>query len=147
MAGDSPGNQTLADLKREATLSKSEKRSKQTVKSKAKKTAKAVWRSNKVMTEELFEGMNWTRISVSGPTDPRWNPYKLYCQICKGNISIYGRGAKELLRHQSTKRHLRKDQRWRYEHLSIQDPVTGTIQHPVRGKDGKLLTPYELELE
>ena len=44
-------------------------------------------------------------------------------------------------------RHLRRDQRWRYEHLSVEDPVTKTIRHNVRDKKGKLLTPHELELE
>ena len=99
------------------------------------------------MREELFEGIAWTRTFVSGPIDPKWNPYKFYCQTCKGNISMYGRGVKEILRHHSTEHHLRKDQRWRYEHLSVEDPVTGTIRHHVRGSYGKLLTPYELELE
>ena len=99
------------------------------------------------MKEAYFKGMEWTKTFVSGPVDPRWNPYKFYCQICKGNISIYGRGAREILRHHSTERHLRKDQRWRYEHLAIEYPVIGRIKHHVRGKDGRLLTPYELQLE
>ena len=147
MAGDSPGAQTLAGLKREAAASKSRKRSKRPDKAKSRKSTKAVWRSNKVMREELFEGMNWTRTFVSGPMDPRWSPYNFYCQICKGNVSIYGRGAKEILRHHSTERHLRRDHWWRYEYLSVEDPVTGTVRLNVRGKDGRLLTPYELELE
>ena len=54
---------------------------------------------------------------------------------------------KKILRHHATERHLRKDQRWRYEHLSVEDPVTGTIRHHVRGRDGKLQTPYQLEME
>ena len=37
--------------------------------------------------------------------------------------------------------------RWRYDYLSVEDPVTGTVRHNVKGKDGRLLTPYELELE
>ena len=141
MAGDCPGAQTLAELKREAALRKGKKSSKRSSKTESKRLTKAVWRSNKVMREELFEGMNWTRTFVSGPMDPVWNPYKLYCQICKGNVSIYGRGAKEILRHHSTERHLRRDQRWWYERLSVEDPVTGTMRHNVRGKNGRLLTP------
>ena len=82
-----------------------------------------------------------------GPVDPRWNLYKFYCQICKANISIYGKGAREILRHYATEKHLRKDQRWRYEYLYQVDPVTRAKIHQVRGKDGKLLTPYQLELE
>ena len=60
---------------------------------------------------------------------------------------IYGRGLKEILRHHATERHLRKDQRWRYEHSVIEDPVTHVVRHYVRGKDMKLLTPLELEVE
>ena len=96
------------------------------------------------MREEYFKGMDWTRTFVSGPLDPKWNPYKFYCQICKGNISIYGRGPREILRHHATELHLRKDQRWRYEYLAIEDPVTEVIRHQVRGKDGKVLTPRQL---
>ena len=99
------------------------------------------------MREEHFEGMSWTRTFVSGPMDPKWSRYKFYCQICKGNVSIYGRGVKEILRHYATERHLRKDQRWRYEYMGIEDPVTKTIRHKVRGRDGKILSPYDLELE
>ena len=66
---------------------------------------------------------------------------------CKANIPIYGKGAREILRHHSTGKHLRKDQRWRYEYLYKTDPVTKTRIHQVRGKDGKVLSPYQLELE
>ena len=99
------------------------------------------------MKEAYFKGMEWTRTFVSGPVDPRWNPYKFYCQICKSNVSIYGKRAREILRHHSTEKHLRKDQRWRYEHLYEVDPVTKAKIHQVRRKDGKILTPYQLELE
>ena len=71
----------------------------------------------------------------------------LYCQICKGSVSIYGNGAREILRHYATEKHLRKDQRWRYEHLSTVDLVTKTVQHQVRGNDDKVLTPFQLQLE
>ena len=81
------------------------------------------------------------------PMDPRWNPYKFYCQICKGNVSIYGRGVKEILRHHSTERHLRKDQRWRYEHLAVEDPLTKVVHHQVRDGEGQLLTPNDLQKE
>ena len=62
-------------------------------------------------------------------------------------VSIYGEGAREILRHIATERHLSKDQLWRYEHLGIEDPVTKTLRHQIRGKDGKVLTPCQLELE
>ena len=62
-------------------------------------------------------------------------------------MSIYGKGAREILRHYATEKHLRKDQRWRYEHLLTVDQLTKTVQHQVRGKDGEVLTPYQRELE
>ena len=51
------------------------------------------------------------------------------------------------MRHHSSKKHLRKDQRWRYEYFYKDDPVTKTENHQVRSRDGKLLSPYQLELE
>ena len=49
--------------------------------------------------------------------------------------------------HHATERHLRKDQHWRYEHLAVEDPVTHVVHHHVRGRDGKLFSPLELEAE
>ena len=43
--------------------------------------------------------------------------------------------------------HLRKDQRWRFEYLSKVDPIIRKTIHQVKGKDGKVLTPYQLDLE
>ena len=143
----SPGSQTLAALKEEAQRDQQSKGRKTKVPSKPRTARRRVTRSCKIMKEEYFEGMAWTKTFVSGPVDPKWNKYKFYCQICKGNVSIFGKGAREILRHYSTEKHLRKDQRWRYEHLSTVDPLTNAVQHQVRGKDGKVLTPYQLELE
>ena len=53
----------------------------------------------------------------------------------------------EILRHHRTEKHLRKDQRWRYEHLKRIDPVTLQTQHMVRGRNGKLLSKIELAKE
>ena len=148
---ESPGAQTLAGLKAEAIAERTKPaKSKKARKTPARKVGTSkhqVPRGCKIMKESYFKGMEWTKTFVSGPVDPRWNPYKFYCQICKGNISIYGRGAREIFCHHQSERHLRKDQRWRYEHLSVEDPVTGTVRHHVRGRDGKLLTPYQLEQE
>ena len=143
----SPVSQTLAALKEEALRDQQSKGRKTKVPSKPRTTRRRVTRSCKIMKEEFFEGMAWTKTFVSGPVDPKWNKYKFYCQICKGNVSIFGEGAREILRHYSTEKHLRKDQRWRYEHLSTIDPLTNAVQHQVRGKDGKDLMPYQLELE
>ena len=143
----SPDRQTLTDLKLDAIKDKGKSRTNITVRPKPKRSRRAVWKSSKIMCEEMFEGVTWTRLFVSGLMDPRWNPYKFYCQSCKGNISIHVRGAKKILHHHSTERHLRKDQRRRYEHLAIDDPVTKTIRHQVRGRDGKILWPYDLGSE
>ena len=75
------------------------------------------------------------------------NKHKIYCQICKCNVSIRAKGPKEILRHYATKRHLRKDQRWRYEHLTIEDLLTKRLRYQVRGRDGKVLSNYQLQLE
>ena len=150
-AVSSPGAQTLAALKAEAIKDKAKtsrsQRGRFTTSARGTGTRRKVTRSCKIMKEAYFKGMEWTRTFVSGPMDPRWNPYKFYCQICKANISIYGKGAREILRHHTSEKHLRKDQRWRYEYLYRIDPVTKTKIHQVRGKDGKLLSPYELEFE
>ena len=144
---ESPGNQTLAELKQEAAKTKGKGQKKPAPKVKPKNPRKAVARSSRILRDEMLDGMAWTRTFVSGPMDPKWNPYKFYCQICKGNISIYGRGAKEILRHHSTERHLRKDQRWRYEHLTVEDPVTKVIHHHVRDSKGLILSPKDLRRE
>ena len=145
----SPGAQTLAALKAEAIKDKAKtSRSQQgrfTTSARGTGTRRKVTRSCKIMKEAYFKGMEWTRTFVSGPMDPRWNPYKFDNKIA--NISIYGKGAREILRHHFSEKHLRKDQRWRYEYLYRIDPVTKTKIHQVRGKDGKLLSPYELEFE
>ena len=141
---ESPEAQTLASLKAVALQDQQSKRRKTKAPKKPPTTRRRVARACKIMKEEYFEGMAWTRTFVTGPLDPRWNPYKFFCQICKGNVSIYGKGAREILRHYATERHLRKDQRWRYEHLGVEDPITKTIHHQVRGKDGKVLTTYQL---
>ena len=149
---DSPGLQTLAALKKEAVADRQQKKRFTKTKGKGQSgrgTSARVktTRTCKVMKEVYFRGMEWTRTFVSGPVDPKWNKYKFYCQICKANISIYSKGAREILRHHSTEKHLRKDQRWRYEYLYKLDPCTNTRIPQVRGKDGKLLTPYELAIE
>ena len=145
----SPGSQTLAALRQEALTDQSAAKRKPGSRPKPSssgRTRRPITRSCKIMKEAYFKGMEWTKTFVSGPVDPRWNPYKFYCQICKANISIYGKGAREILRHHSTEKHLRKDQRWRFEHLSKVDPITRRTIHQVRGKDGKLLSLYQLEL-
>ena len=104
-------------------------------------------RSGKIMKEAYFKGIQWTRTFVTGPLDPEHNKHKFYCQICKTNVSMFSKGAREIVRHFQCEAHFRKDQRWRYEHLKKKDAVTGRIVHEVRGKKGQVLTPLELERE
>ena len=148
---ESPGAQTVAGLKAEAIA----ERTKPVKLRKARKTPARnvgtskhqVPRGCKIMKEGLLQGHGVDQNFCVWPSRPSLEPLQIFCQICKGNISIYGRGAREFLRHHQSERHLRKDQRWRYEHLSVEDPATNTVRHHVRGRDGKLLTPYELEQE
>ena len=96
------------------------------------------------MKEEFVSKMGWTRSFISGPADTVHNPLMVWCHICKKNFSIKSKGPYEILRHHRTQRHLRRDQRWRYEHLRSTDPVTGKVQHRVRGANGKILSQMEL---
>ena len=104
-------------------------------------------RPGKAMKEAYFKGIQWTKIVVTGPLDPAHNQYKFYCRICMTNVSIGSKEAGEIVRHYQTETHLRKDQLWRYTHLSRKNHVTGLVTHQVRGKNGVLLTPLELENE
>ena len=99
------------------------------------------------MREEFFSKIGWTRSFISGPADPLHNPQMVWCHICKKNFSIKSKGPYEILRHHRTERHLRRDQHWRHEHLRSKDPVTGKIEHRVRGGNGKLLSKVELAMD
>ena len=104
-------------------------------------------RFGKILKEAYFKGIQWTCTFVTGPLDPENNKHKFNCQICKTNVSIFSKGAREIVRHFQCESHFRKDQRWGYEHLKKKDKVTGRIVLEVRGKKGQLLTPLELEKE
>ena len=99
------------------------------------------------MREEFFSKIGWTRSFISGPADPLHNPCMVWCHICKKNISIKTKGTFEIIRHHRSEKHLRRDQRWRYEHLRSVDPISGKVQHRVRGRNGKVLTKIELAKE
>ena len=91
-------------------------------------------RPGKKRKEAFFKGIKWTRTFVTGPLDPLHNKHKFYCQICKTNVSISSKGAREIVRHFQCESNFRKDQRWRFEHLRTKDKVTGLVVHEVRGK-------------
>ena len=62
-------------------------------------------------------------------------------------ISIRVKGNIEILRHHRSEKHLRRDQRWPYEHLKSVDPITQKTQHRVRRRNGKILTKIEVTKE
>ena len=68
----------------------------------------------------------------------------VWCHTCKRNFSIKTKETLEILRNHRSEKHLRRDQRWRYEHLKTVDPIIGKVQHRVRGRDGKLLNKLKL---
>ena len=99
------------------------------------------------MREEPFRDIGWTRSFISGPADPIHKPFMVWCHIGKRNFSIKPEGTLEILRHHLTEKHLRRDQRWHYEHLKSVDSTTGKIQHRVRGRDGKIQNKLKLSEE
>ena len=99
------------------------------------KRRRMVGSTGKVMKEAYFKGIKWAKTFVTGPLDPEHNRLKFHCQICKTNWSIFSKGAREMIRHYQSESHLRKDQRWRFEHLRSVDKVTWQVRHEVRGKD------------
>ena len=129
---------------REQTLSGKSRRNTQ-----AKKSQKPKRQSQRgvPMREEFFAKTGWTRSFISGPADPIHNPHMVWCHMCKKNFSIKSKGPLEILRHHRSEKHLRRDQRWRYEHLRSVDPVSGTIQHRVRGRNRKIFSKIELARE
>ena len=117
-------------------------------KSRKKKGNKNLSKRGVPMREEFFsKKIGWTRSFISGPADLLHNPHMVWCHICKKNFPIKSKGPYEILRHHRTERHLRQDQRWRYENLRSTDPITGKTQYRVRGGNGKLLTMVELAKE
>ena len=136
-------DKTLASVKDDLLSKKDE----QAPKAKRLKRERKAPQRGVPMREEFFSKIGWTRSFISGPADPLHNPYMVWCHICKKNISIRTKGVDEILRHHRTEKHLRKDQRWRYEHLRSVDPVRNRIHHRVRGRTGKVLTKFELAKE
>ena len=151
-SGTSQENQSLATIQKELTLNNS-------MTSHVSKETRSVGvgdpppkrprmtRPGKIFKESYFRKIEWTRTFVSGPMDPLTNPHCFYCQICRRNVSIYGKGAAEVKRHYSSREHFRKDQKWRYVHLKRVDAVTGNVNHFVRDRKGNLLGKFDLELE
>ena len=118
---------------REQALDSSSKR-----KSKSKKPVRPKRQQQRgvPMREEFFAKIGWTRSFISGPADPIRNPHMVWCHVCKKNFSIKTKGPFDILRHHRSEKHQRRDQGWRHEHLRSVDPVTGKIQHRVKGRNG-----------
>ena len=138
--GSSSQDTTLLEIREQAQKGSGEGPST----SEKKKGKKRLTRRGVPIGEEFFSKIGWTRSFISGPADPLHNPHMVWCHICKTNFSIKSKGHNEILRHHRTDRHLRRDQRWQYEHLRSTDPVSGKVQHRVRGANGKILTKIEL---
>ena len=126
---------TLSEIRDQTRVGKSQE---EPPSKKVKKTRKVSDR-RVPMREEFFRKISCTRSFISGFADPVHNPLMVWCHICKRNFSIKTKGTLEILRHHRGEKHLRRDQRWRYEHLKAADPITGKVQHRVSGRDGKLL--------
>ena len=105
---------------------------------------KRVQRRGVPMREEFFSKIGWTRSFISGPAEPLHNLHMVWCHMCKTNFSIKTKGTVEILRHHRTEN---RDQKWRHEHLKSVDPVTGKVQHRVRGRNGKILSKIDLAQE
>ena len=134
---------TLSEFRGQSPTQKS----RQAVVSARKSKSKRMPRRGVPMREEFFSKIAWTRSFISGPADPLHNPYMVWCHMCKKNFSIKTKGTVEILRHHRTEKHLRRDQRWRFEHLKTVDDVSGKVQHRVRGRDGKILNKSDLAQE
>ena len=132
---------TLSEVREQSLRSKPKLLSKKAPK------AKRLPQRGVPMREEFFAKIGWTRSFISGPADPIHNPFMVWCHICKKNFSIRSKGTMEILRHHRTEKHLRRDQRWSYEHLKSTDPITLKTQHRVRGRNGKILSKIELAKE
>ena len=145
-----PGSQETDRSSQDVTLSEVRER---TLRAKAKSQDKKTPKPKRLpqrgvpMREEFLAKICWTRSFISGPANPIHNPYLVWCHFCKKNFSIRSKGTMEILRHHRTERHLRRDQRWRYEHLKSTDPITLKTQHRVRGRNGKILSKIELAKE
>ena len=63
-----------------------------------RKRRRMVSKPGKVMKPAYFKGIQWTRVLVTGKLDPVHNKYKFYCQICRSNVSIFSKGAREIIR-------------------------------------------------
>ena len=141
--GQSSLDATLSELREQPSTQKLQRKKS----SKKTRKSKTTPRRGVPMREEFFSKIGWTRSFISGPADTIHNPHMVWCHMCKKNFSVKTKGVVENLRHHRTEKHLRRDQRWRYEHLRSVDPVTGKIQHRVRGRNGKILSKVELAQE
>ena len=76
-AGSSPGAQTLATVRREAINEQRQTGRRTTTRTRTAGQTRPRRRIGRVMKDECFESMPWTRTFVSGPVDPKWNKHKI----------------------------------------------------------------------
>ena len=144
--------QTLGEVKRQLETQKERVPVRKTVRERNMQNRRVPdnekpYRANRILCNSSFVGFEWAKVFATGPRDPDDNKYSFYCRFCDKNVSMYGKGRGELVRHYQRKSHFRIDQRWRYEHLFKVNPITGVIRYYVRGWDGRLLDFDELQKE
>ena len=126
---------TLHELQGQARSAKAQG----SFKSECQKLVRQPSRRGVPMREEFFANIGWTRSFIFGPQTPSktrtWSG-----AICAKNFSIRTKGPVEILRHHRKEKHLKRDQRWPYEHLKSVDSVNRKVQHRVRDRNAKALT-------
>ena len=104
--------------------------------------AQAKWWRRRTLKEYYWQSFSWlvhlTQLKTS---------INFIARFIRPECPLYSKGAREIVRHYQSESHLRKDQLWRYTHLSRKNENTGVVTHQVRGRNGVLLTPLELEKE
>ena len=89
-----------------------------------------------VLSTSMFKEYPIIRAYATGPKDPTRNPHKWYCRICHKNYSLKTRGGSSIARHHRSRRHFRRDQRYR-DAQSL----------PVYNRAGVIVTGDALDLE
>ena len=145
-------HQSLADLKRQLQTQETRVPTRKSIKERNAKRRQIPddekpYRPNRILSNASFDGFEWAKVFATGPRDPNSHKYSFYCRFCDKDVSMYGKGRGELIRHYQRKSHFRVDQRWRYEHLRKVNPLTGVTRYFVRGWDGRVLDFSDLQKE
>ena len=66
-----------------------------------------------VLTTLMFKEHPIIRAYATGPKNPVNNPHRWYCRMCHKNYSLKTRGGSSIVKHHRSRRHFRRDQRYR----------------------------------